>query len=462
MAASEKQTVALVSLAASAGLAVSKLAAALATGSLGILSEAVHSFIDFGATLITWFAIRWGDQPPDAEHHYGHAKGESVAALAETGLLFLTTGWIVLEAVRRLWSGETHVELTWWAFAIIAASVVIDFNRSRALQRVADKTSSEALAADALHFSSDMWSSLVVLVGLAAAAAGLPWADAVAALAVSGFVALAGWRLGRRTLNTLLDTAPQGATDRIRGLVEASPGVLALKRLRLRPAGPTLFANILVEVARTLPADAVTALKDELTRRIRAAYPHADVTVAADLVALDDETVYDRVMLIAARQGLAIHHLVVQQIAGRLAVSFDLEVEGRLSLGNAHDMATRLETEIRGELGSDVEVESHIEPAPGPLAEGIDASDIDSKAVTAALCRLAGAEDRLSDLHNVRVRLSGAGLFVHYHCRFSPGDTIDTVHAAIDRIENALMAELPSIRRVIAHAEPAGAAPHPA
>src|SRR5262245_26291850 len=182
---SEKQSVALVSMLVSAGLAIAKLVAGLLTGSLGILSEAVHSFTDFCATVITFFAVRLGDQPPDERHHYGHAKFESVAALAETGLLLATTGWIAYEAVHRLLSGETEIFLTWWAMAIIIASIVIDFFRSRALNRVAKATSSEALAADALNFASDMWSSLAVLLGLAAAWYGYPAADSIAALIVA-------------------------------------------------------------------------------------------------------------------------------------------------------------------------------------------------------------------------------------------------------------------------------------
>jgi len=460
MPASEKQQVALVSLLASLGLAVSKLAAGLITGSLGILSEAIHSIIDFGATVVTLFAIRWSDQPPDAEHHYGHAKAESVAALIETGLLFLTTGWIVWEAMKRLATGETHVDVTWWAAVIIAASIIIDFNRSRALSRVAKKTSSEALEADALHFSSDMWSSVVVLFGLAAVWYGFPAADPLAALAVSFFVGLAGWRLGKRTLNTLLDTAPEGATGRIRDIISQVDGILTLRRLRLRPAGATLFVNIVVEVARTMPVDDMVTLKDTIHARVREAFPNADVTVAANPVALDDETVFQKVMLIAARRNLAIHHVTVQQIKGKLAVSFDLEVDGAMALVEAHETATKLENAIRRELGADVEVESHIEPQPERLLEGKEAAPEDGAAVTKALLQLAGKQKRLSGLHNIRIRQTDQGVFVHYHCIFAGGESIDDVHACVDQIENGLQEKFPAIRRVIAHAEPAGRARH--
>jgi cation diffusion facilitator family transporter len=460
MAASEKQRVALVSLAASAVLAGSKLIAALATGSLGILSEAIHSLLDFGATIITLLAVRWSDQPPDAEHHYGHAKVESVAALAETGLLFLTTVWIVYEAVHRILSGETHVVTTWWAVAIIAASVIIDYNRSKSLSRVAKKTSSDALAADALHFSSDMWSSLVVLVGLGAVWLGFPLADPIAALVVSFFVALAGWRLGRRTLNTLLDTAPEGVSETMARLITSMEGVLNLRRLRLRPAGATLFAGVVVDVPRTMAVDGVVALKQALTQRIKAQYPNADVTITTNPVALDDETIFQRVMLIAARHELAIHHVTVQEIASKIAISFDVEVDGAVGLGIAHDKATALEAAIRRELGPDVEVESHIEPLPEATLPGNEVAESECAPIVAALREFASRQPRLTDLHNIRVRRNEHGLFVHYHCRFRPEETVEAAHDAVDDIEHRLRERFPDIRRVIGHAEPVGARPH--
>ena len=457
MSSSEKQNVALVSMAASALLATAKFAAGILTGSLGILSEAIHSLIDFGATIVTYFAIRWGDQPADDQHHYGHAKIESVAALVETALLFLTTAWIVWAAASRLLSGGVHhVQVTWWAFAVIGGSIIIDYNRARALKRVAIKTSSEALEADALHFSSDMWSSMVVFGGLVAVWAGVPWADSLAALAVSGFVAHAGWALGARTLNTLLDTAPAGATEIIREIVSDMHGVLAITSLRLRPAGATLFASIVVEVARTMPIDDIIRTKDAVHQKVQDRFPNADITVTANPVALDSESVFQKVMLIASHRNLAIHHLTVQQIDGKLAVSFDLEVEGSMPLGDAHETATVLEDAIRSELGSDAEVESHIEPQPERLLEGRDAESDLTGNVTASLLEYAHRHKRLSDFHSVRLRRNDEGLFLNYHCRCEPEQTVEHVHDDIDRIEASLKERYPDIRRVIAHAEPIG------
>ncbi|MGB6733577.1 MAG: cation diffusion facilitator family transporter, partial [Xanthobacteraceae bacterium] len=206
-----KEKVALGSIVASAALAAAKAVIGLLTGSLAILSEAGHSLIDLSATLLTYFAVRISGKPADAEHQFGHGKVESVTALAETALLFVLGAAVIWEAAQRLIGAQAHaVEATVAAFIIIGGSIVVDFFRARALGRVAKATSSEALAADALHFSSDMWSSVAVLIGLAGVAIGFTWADAAAAIVVAVFICIAGWRLGRRTIDTLTDTAPAG------------------------------------------------------------------------------------------------------------------------------------------------------------------------------------------------------------------------------------------------------------
>ncbi len=262
-------------------------------------------------------------------------------------VLLGTTAWIAYEAIHRLISGNTEILLTWWAAAIIVVSIIVDFFRARALNRVAKATSSEALAADALNFTSDMWSSMAVLVGLGAVWFGFPAADSIAALLVAGVMAVIALRLGKRTLDTLLDAAPGTATSEIRKIVEATPGVLALERLRVRPAGATLFTGVVVTVPRTMPVDDMIALREQLSQNIRASYPNADVTVTTDPVALDDESISVRVRLIAHRMNLAIHHLTIQRVGIRTAVSFDLEVEGSMTLEDAHEKATLLEAAIR-------------------------------------------------------------------------------------------------------------------
>jgi cation diffusion facilitator family transporter len=411
--------------------------------------------IDLAATVMTYFAVRISGKPADEEHHYGHGKVESVTALAETALLFLLSGVVIWEALQRLLGSETHaVQATLAAFAIIAGSVVVDFFRARVLYRVAAETSSQALEADALHFGSDMWSSIAVLVGLGGVALGYPWADSAAAIVVAVFICVAGWRLGRRTIDTLTDTAPAGAGERIAAITRRVPGVVGVERVRARKAGDVMFVDLGVAVSRTLPLDRVSALKERLVHTIRADMPEAEVTVTTEPRALDDETVLERVMVIARNRALAVHHVTVHAISGRLSVSLDLEVDGALALGAAHDIASGLEAAVREELGPDVEVETHIEPLQADGLAGRDAPDERVRQVRDALSSLASELAFIGEVHDVRVRETAGGEIVNFHCRVDPALAVSDVHDMVDAIERGLRRRFPTVKRVIGHAEP--------
>src|SRR5437764_814308 len=325
-----KERVALTSIAASGGLTIAKAVVGVLSGSLALLSEAAHSALDFAATVMTWYAVRIAGKPADEEHHYGHGKVESVSALIETGLLFVLSGVVILEAIKRLAGAEGHaVEATPWAFAVIVVSIVVDFFRARLLYRVAKETASEALEADALHFGSDMWSSLAVLAGLAAVAFGYPWADAAAAVTV-----------------------------------------------------------------------------------------HA--------------------------------------IGGRLSISLDLEVDGNLVLGKAHEIADGLEAALRAELGAEVEIETHIEPLQTRGLPGRDAPNERVAAVREQLTAIAANIAFIGQIHDVRVRETAEGEIVNFHCHVDPMLTVQDVHERVDDVERALRRQFPTIKRVIGHAEPLG------
>lgn len=449
-----KQRVALVSVGASAFLALSKLAVGLATGSLAIISEAIHSSLDFAATVMTWFAVRLSDKPADETHHYGHGKVESVAALIETGLLFVASGWVFIEAVRRLVSGETDVTFSPIAVGVIAFSIIIDYWRARALHKTAKETRSQALEADALHFSSDMWSSIVVIVGLGAVWMGFPEADSIAAIVVAVFVALAGWRLGKRTIDVLIDAAPEGVAERLRQIVEEVEGVVVIDAIRARPAGGAVLADIHVRVPRGMPLDRVVATKNRVVQAVTTAMPEVEASVTANPIAIDDETVRERVAIIALNQRLAVHHVTVQMLADRLSISLDLEVDGTLPLGAAHDVASRLEAEIRSEFGEGTEVETHIEPLDVDDLEGRDVDETERSAIAAAISAMADEASGLTDAHDVRVRRVSRGLVVTLHCRAPADRSVDVLHQQVDTLERRIRAEIPAVIRVVTHAEP--------
>ena len=449
-----KKRAAIASIAASAGLALAKLAAGLMSGSLALLSEAGHGLLDTGATTLTYLAIREADKPADEEHPYGHGKIEAVTALVETGLLIVLAVVVLAAALYRLAAGHVTIEATWPAFAVLLISIAVDLVRWRALAAIAKETGSEALAADALHFSSDLVASVLVLLGLVAARFGYSQGDAVAAIGVAVFIAVAGYRLGMRTIDTLLDAAPKGLARRIRAVVEAVPGVAAIEQVRLRPAGGNVIGDIAIAVARTLPLEHVESIKGKVAAAISADVPGASVTVNANPTALDDETVLEKVLLVSAMRRLPVHHVTVQEIGGRKAVSLDVEMDGRMRHGEAHRLASELERAIAADIGPGIEVETHIEPLEVSELAGHDVGRPRCEAITAALSRRAAEDATVVDVHSVRVRVTPAGLVVNYHCRVDPNLTVDEVHGEVDRLDHKIKEDFPEIARIVGHAEP--------
>lgn len=453
-APNEKEAVALNSIIVSLLMTIGKLIVGAMTGSLGLISEGVHSLLDFASTVMTYFAVRVSDKPADDRHPYGHGKVESVAALIETGLLFLTSAWVIYEAVKRLLTHDTKVEVTWWSAGVVVASIGLDLWRAGALLRVAKKTNSQALAADALHFSSDALSSGVVLIGLVAVAFGWKEGDAIASVGVAAFVCLAGWRLGRQTIDTLIDTAPEGAADAVRTILDNTPGVIRTNSVRVRPAGNVLFVAIDAEVNRAMALDRVARLRATVTESVQKTFPTADVSIMTHGVALDSETVHDRIALLAASHHLSVHHITVYTAADRLSVGFTLEVDGSLTMEAAHQIADHFEGHVRRELGDEVEVESHIEPLPEGQLAGCEGDETERAAIAALLDEASLREPVIRDVHDVRLRQTGKGLIVLFHCHADAAATVEAVHDAIDRIEDALKGQHLNLWRVFGHPEP--------
>jgi len=450
-----KEGAALASIAVSSLMTAAKLVAGLLSGSLAVLSEAGHNLADVGATMLTYFAIRIAHKPADDEHQFGHAKVEALAALIETGFLFALAAFILVEAVRRLGGHSAEIEAGPLVFGILLVSIAVDFFRWRRLKAIAKETRSEALAADALHFSSDMIASLLAVAGLVAARFGFPQGDALAALGVAGFVAIAGYQIGRRTIDTLIDAAPKGLADKVAAIAAAVPGVIRVEALRLRPAGPEVIGDLEITVPRTLSLEKVAAIKVNVAAEIKAEHPDVRVTIATHPIAADSETILERILLIAAKRHTPVHHVTVQELDGRTAISFDVEVDGRMTLRNAHEIASGLEDEIGREFGSDIEVESHIEPLEPRQLPGCDADPEVAAEIEGALIRKAHDQGALLDVHDVRVRRTPSGLVVNYHCRVDPALSVDEVHDQVDALERKVRAAFTTISRIVGHAEPA-------
>ena len=448
-----KTNVAAISIFASAGMAATKFVVGVAIGSLALISEALHSSVDVIATVITWLVVRVSDQPADAEHHYGHGKFESLSALGVIALLYVLAGGILVESYSRLREGTPPPTVSAIPFVVLLVDIAVNFWRARALHRTARETQSQALAADALHFASDVLGSLAVIAGLVLTGLGFDWGDSVAAIAVAVMISILGLRLGRSTVETLLDRAPEGASEKATAAIRAVSGVVGVERVRVRMVGPTHFIDAIAKVPRTYPIDRVEAIKKAAQAAVAQALGDADLTFTAVPVARDNESVRERIMVIARNSGLAVHHVTVHDLGDRLIVGIDLEVDGDMELTAAHDIAHGLERSIRENFGEDVEVDTHIEPLEPELPHGIDAAPERVETIKAALSRFAG-NTAIHDIHNVRVRDTEAGEIVNFHCRAAPSMSVIKVHENVDEIERALRRAFPSIKRVISHAEP--------
>ncbi|MDE2380380.1 cation diffusion facilitator family transporter, partial [Bradyrhizobium sp.] len=382
-----------------------------------------------------------------------HGKLESISALGVIALLYVLAGGVLVESISRLREGAPPPTVSVVPFIVLLLDIAVNYWRARALHRAAHDTKSQALEADALHFASDVMGSVAVIIGLALAGFGFQWGDSAAAIAVAIMIAMLGLRLARSTVETLLDRAPEGVAERATDAIRMVPGVVGVERLRARMVGSTHFIDAIVHVPRTFPIDRVETIKQQSQAAVQKALGEADLTFTAVPVARNNETVRERIMVIARNAGLAVHHVTVHDLGDKLIVSIDLEVDGNMPLAAAHDVANALERNIQHEFGEDVEVDVHIEPLEPELPFGADAPSDRVRTIAEALARYA-AGGEIHDIHNVRVRDTDAGEIVNFHCRAAPSMSVIKVHEQVDEIERALRRAFPSVKRVISHAEP--------
>lgn len=455
----EKRAVAGNSVLAALVVTLLKILVGVTTSSLGILSEAAHSGLDLVAATVTFFSVRVSDKPADAEHQYGHGKVENFSAFVQTGLLLLTCIWIVRESMRRLFFHSVEVEPSVAAFVVMFASMGTDLWRSRVLRRIAAKYESQALEADALHFSTDIWSSGVVVAGL-----GFVWwgrshhilwlrnADAIAALFVAGVVIYVSGRLGRRTIDALLDAAPSGVRNNIILAVSKVDGLLEVDRVRIRRAGNRYFADLSIGLARNVTFQRSEQVADRVTAAVQSVLPNADVMVRSVPRAAFSENIFDRVRGVATRNNVNVHDVSVQDIAGRLHVEQHVELDERLSLKDAHDKVTQIEAEIRGEVPEISTILTHIESEPATIEtsdEIVRDAELEEK-----LKQVATEFSEILDMHDLEIKRIRGRLYVSCHCTFADELPLSRVHEASTELEIRFKQAAPQIYRVLIHPEP--------
>ena len=444
------------SVAAALGITVLKLLVGISTGSLGILSEAAHSGLDLVAAVVTLLSVRVSDKPADSEHQYGHGKVENFSAFIETGLLLLTCVWIVYEAIKRLFYHHVEIEPSLAAFAVLFLSMAVDFWRSRALGRIAEKYDSQALEADALHFSTDIYSTGVVALGLLLVLAGrrlnIGWlrdADPIAALFVAGVVVYVSSRLARRTVDALLDAAPKGVRSDIENSISRVPGVLEIDRVRIRRAGNRYFADLSIGLDRNVTFQRSEQMAGAVTEAVHRVLPDADVVVHSVPRAQGTENIFDRIRAVATRNNLNVHDISVQQLADKLHVEQHLELHEQLPLLEAHELVTQLEAEIRQEMPEISSILTHIESEPATIETGDEV--VRDGRIEERLQTVVDEFPEVLDLHDVQIRRVRDRLYVSCHCTMSDQLPLSRVHDISTALEIRFKQEAPELFRVLIH-----------
>jgi len=440
---------ALVSVLAAIALVALKLGTGLATGSLGLVSEAVHSGTDLVAALLTFFAIGVAGRPADRAHQFGHGKAEHLAALSEGAFLVLASLVISIRAVERL-SGASGgaVDAAWYAFVVVGLVIVVDIGRTTVSLRAAQLYHSEALRSNALHFGSDFAGSIAVLVGLVAARAGHPDGDSVAALFVATLVLAAAYRLMSRNVDVLMDRAPAAAEAVARDAIARITIPMQLRRLRMRHAAGRTFADVVIGVSPGAAVGQGHAAADAVEDAIRRALPESDVVVHVEPLG-GEAAIRERAH--AAALGVPnvreIHNLAVVDMDSGSELSLHLKLPGDLSLEDAHEVAEEVERAICAAVPEISSVQTHLEP----LAEPAHAREveIDTSAIERAVRDAIGEAPR-----ELRVLRTDEGLVAFLTLRLDPATPLAEAHARASQVEEQIRRAAPEIADVIVHTEP--------
>lgn len=471
----EKQNAAASSVAAAVLLTTLKLGVGLATNSLGVLSEAAHSALDLMAAGMRFIAVKVASVLADKGHPYGHGKIENLSALIEALLLLITCGWITWEAVDRLFFNPVLVKPSFWAVLVMLLSIIVDHSRARMLMRVAKEHRSQALEADALHFSTDMLSSAVVIAGLGAlyvaealpeTSALRPWlerADALAALGVSAIVLKVSWSLGKRAVNVLLDAGDTALAQDVRASLSGLAGVRHVENVRIRHSGPDMLVDIELAAEGSLVLDEAEYLRREVAKRVTEKAEHANVAVVIVSHGVDKGDRIANLRGLAAAHGLVVHAVDVLEletpsaspqdgVANHALVEMHVEFPPETPLDEAFLQVSLFEREFIKERPGVVMV-SHIEPAGTMSREKVE-SFIESREVMAAVSRIVTEEPGIRDAHNILVRSFGNGRRVSFHCAMDHDASVAAAHAIASRVQEKIRKEVPELDRVTVQVEP--------
>ena len=449
----EKKTVAQNSVLAAVFITTLKFIVAIFTGSLGILSEAFHSAFDLIAATITLLAVKFSSRPADKSHNYGHGKIENISALVETLLLLATSFWIIFEAIKKILGENYNFQNSIWGFVVITISIIVDYNRSKKLSIVAKKHNSQALEADALHFSTDMFSSAAVLVGLFFAYFGFPIADAIAAIIVSVIILKMSIELGKKSIDDLMDRAPVGVEEDVLKIAENISGILKVANIRARNAWPRLFIDVTVEIARTIPFEVADSIVHNLEVEIHKKYPEADVMLHPEPVSTKNETLEEKIKLIFSRYNYTAHDIQIFKIKKQFHVDLSIEFEKNINFNNAHNEIDNIENEILNIYPEIKNIVVHIEDSRSKAIKSVEVKNSSQKFIVEVLKFL----KKKTSVENCEI-ISALKVKGKYHfsikCFANKNFSIEKIHLISTQIEREVLSKFSKCDSINIHIEP--------
>lgn len=454
-----KIRVALNSLYAAVIITVIKILAAYFSGSLGVLSEVFNSGIDIFVCLVTILSIKYSSRPPDKDHNYGHEKVENFSALFQVFILFITASYILYEAALRLFAHrEYEVKVNIWIFLALIISMIIDVYRARILKKVARDTKSNALEADALHFSSDILSSGVVIIGLILVYFNISkTADTIAALIVTGVIIYLGFKLSKKSIDSLMDRVPEGMYEKVKYETLLIKGVEDIKSIRIRSSGSKIYIDMVILISRLVPFSKAHDIMDSVERKITDLLDNADVVIHSEPIETKSETINDKIRMIVNGFGLKCHDIFSHRIDNEIYSELHIEVDKTNDLTKAHSLITEIEEKIISEIDVISHLKIHIDEPSDIVFDTRDITKNSNEIIREVNNILEECSDVISS-SDIQVISTNGKIRISLNCVFNYIHSFDEVHDIVTVLESKIYLNLkenhPKLANVIIHAEP--------
>lgn len=453
----KKYNIALSSMFAAIFIVLIKFLATYLSGSIGVMSELFHSSTDLIATIATIISVKYSSKPPDEMHNYGHEKIESFSALFQVIILVGMCAYLIYESIERI-INHVPVNISIFTFIVILICIFIDISRSRALLKVAKETKSQALEADSLHFSSDVWSSTVVLIGMVFTYFNVsPLADPISAIIVSILIIIATFRLTKKAFDALMDRVPSGLRETISKEIRSIKSVEGIKTYRIRSSGSKIFIDMVILIARTKLFSQTHEIMDSVERRIKELAPNADIVIHSEPTETQDETINDKIRMIVNNEGFKCHDIFSHKIDKEIYSELHVEIEDTNDLDLAHKKISLLEDKIKKEISVISSIKIHLDE-PSELT--FDTIDVTSKSneLIRNIENILKEKEYIKKYYDIKVINSNDKLRVSLNCEFDKNITFEEVHDKVTILESKIYLHIkelyPNLSNVIIHAEP--------